>query len=324
MDWMAKPSMPSAFGWLARGLSGAALAGTLAGCLGTVWWLGEVAASLRPVFALILIASTLIAWLRGRAGWAAAFGLISLTFPLQQWPGHRELDRAPDGKLHPTVSVFCHNLNGTNRQSAAELQEIQVLSPDIAILVEVDSWWAKQLESLEAAYPYNLVEARDGYFGMAVFSRIPLQKSLIRDFSGYEIPSLLIQFELDGRPVTLIGTHPPPPVDAESFRIRNWQIAELAREARLCNQPLIVVGDFNCTPWSATFHHFLRESGLRKSSVSRQITWSPWRSHWLGFPIDFQLASSEWQEVKAQTGRYLGSDHRWTLTRLYLPPANLR
>lgn len=318
MERRVRAPVSAALGWLARCLSAAAVAGTLASFAGTVWWLGEVAASLRPVFAAVLVVSTLAAWWRARIGWAAGFGLLSLTFPLLQWPGHRVLEPAPKAPPAKALSIFCHNLWGANRQAMAELEDIRKLSPDIAVLVEVDSWWAKQLESLESAYPYNLVEARDGYFGVAVFSRIPLRKSLLRDFSGYEIPSPLIEFEFQGQVVTLIATHPPPPVDAQSFRIRNWQLAELAREARLCEHPLIVVGDFNCTPWSATLHRFLRESGLRKSSVSQEITWSPLRSSWLGFPIDYQLATQEWREEHGQTGNFLGSDHRWTFTRLQL------
>ena len=306
--------------WLGWRILNAALVGTLLSWTETWWWLGDIATSLRPCFAAVLAAGCLVAWLRGRTGWALVFGVLSLTYPLQVLPGNRELDPSPAESEKREIKVFCHNVDKANRQSSAVLSEIRSISPDIAVLIEVDTWWANQLQELEANYPYHLVEARDGVFGMAIFSRRPLRESRIQDFSGYELPSVRVKFDVDGREVTLIGTHPPPPANAFSFRIRNWHLGELAREARLRESPLIVAGDFNCVPWSAAFRLFLKNSGLRKSGVSREVTWSPFRCPWLGFPVDYQLASEEWRVVHCQTGTFLGSDHRWTLVEFQLTP----
>lgn len=306
--------------WLARTVLGTALAGTLVGWLEPWWWLGEVAACFRPFFAIILAASTLVAWTRERPWWALGFGLLAFSLPWQLLPGRLEMDRAAATMGSPSLTVYSHNVNGANRRAPDVIQEIQRLSPDIAVLIEIDSWWAGELAPLENAYPYHRVEAQDGCFGIALFSRIPLRQTAVRDFSGYELPSLLVSFDVDGRDVTLIGTHPPPPVSALSFRIRNWQFAELAREARIRDGPVILVGDLNAVPWSAAIRRLLRESGLRKSGVSREPTWSPVRLAWMGFPIDYQLASREWSEGTSQTGDFLGSDHRWTLVKYHLEP----
>lgn len=314
-------ALERAGGFWVRACTGAALAGTVVSWSERWWWLGDVAVAFRPGFALVLGCGALLAGWRRQYGWAALCAAVGLSFPVLCWllPENRELPGAEAGGTGDTLTVYCHNVHGESRRASAILDEVRALAPEIVVLIEIDSWWAEQLEALEQIYPYHQVEARDGYFGMALFSRRPLEESKVRDYNGYELPSLLVRCQVGGRTVTLIGTHPPPPVSPLSYRIRGWHLRELAREARLREEPLIVVGDFNATPWSAAFRRFLRESGLRKSGVSREITWSPVSRSWLGFPIDYQLASEEWVVKRWKTGKFLGSDHRGTLVEFQLP-----
>lgn len=310
----------TAAGWLSRMVLAAVLLCTVVGWTGSIWWFGEVASCFWPVCAAVWGGGALMAWRRGWRRWALVWGGLALILLLAVVPGAPELERAAGVEGRAPVTVFCHNVNAANRQASEVLREVRAIAPDVAVFIEVDAWWAGRLEELEDSYPYNIVEARDGCFGLAIFSRRPLGESLIRDFSGYELPSLQVGFEVDGREVTLIGTHPPPPVGSMPFRIRNWHLAELARDARLREAPLIVVGDLNCTPWSAAFRRFAKASGLRSAGVSRAVTWSPVRCAWLGFPIDYQLASEEWTVVRRKTGSFLGSDHRWTMVEFQLAP----
>jgi len=289
------------------------------------WWIGDLAAHWRPAFAVVLGAGAVWVWQCGSPGWAILQGILVLTSPFYVLAGRAQLEPAGETESGPVLRVFCHNVNGGNRQDEAVLREIERADPDVVVFLEVTAFWAHRLETLEAAYPHHLVEARAGYFGIAVYSRIPfVDPGRIRDYSGYELPSLEVPLRLGEETITLIGTHPPPPLAPFSWRIRNWQLDELASNVARRDEPVVVVGDFNLTPWSAACWRFLRDSGLRKTGVSRRVTWSPFGTRWFGLPIDYQMASGHWRLEERSVGGFAGSDHRSTYTELRLSGSSPR
>ena len=74
--------------------------------------------------------------------------------------------------------------------------------------------------------------------------------------------------------------------------------------------PLIVAGDFNCTPWSPFFSDLLAATGLHDSALGFGV-WPTWNSSLLplGLKIDHVLVTGGVVARNHQVGADVGSDH---------------
>ena len=76
-------------------------------------------------------------------------------------------------------------------------------------------------------------------------------------------------------------------------------------------EPVFVIGDLNCSPWSVRFRDLLRDGRLRDSSVGMgwQPTW-PANLWWFGIPIDHCLYGAGLHVHRREVAAHVGSDHR--------------
>ncbi len=70
-------------------------------------------------------------------------------------------------------------------------------------------------------------------------------------------------FKFKEKMFTLFGVHLTSPVGKVRTDERNKQLNGLVEEIQKNNQPTVVVGDFNITPWSLYFQDFIQKSRLR-------------------------------------------------------------
>ncbi len=73
-----------------------------------------------------------------------------------------------------------------------------------------------------------------------------------------------VTLDWQGTPVTVLGVHLHWPLGPRSSRLRNAELASIASFAAAHQEPLIVAGDFNATPWSQHFRAALERSGLQR------------------------------------------------------------
>jgi endonuclease/exonuclease/phosphatase (EEP) superfamily protein YafD len=80
--------------------------------------------------------------------------------------------------------------------------------------------------------------------------------------------------------------------------------------AKISPGPIIVAGDFNCTPWSPLFADLLAATGLHDSALGFG-TWPTWYSSLLplGIKIDHVLVAHGVAVRNHQVGHDVGSDH---------------
>lgn len=316
--------MPALRSW-ARFLAGyaelvclAASAGLLLSFLEPVWYMADIFSQLRLQGVIALLVSGALLALAGKRRWAwgnaAALGLgLLLVIP----PLFRTAPSAARDES-PRLRIWMQNVHSSNRQYDRVLASIREADPDVILVLEVTAGWRQALAVLENDYPYHLIEAREDNFGIAFFSRVPVAESRVVDFSGYDVPSVQAALNWAGRSVEFIGTHPVPAAGPAQFRVRNWQLRDLARETATSPRPVVVAGDFNLSPFSRTYATLLREGGLRPAGVPWRFTWNPRRLPLMGVRIDYVLVSEEWAVARSEVGRFHGSDHRALVTELVL------
>jgi len=287
------------------GLSGA----TILGSLGSLsWWL-ELFSHFRLQYAVGLLSGALYFAIRRNAGGAllatamAGANLYIASPQLPSWP-KLAADRGE------TVRLAAANLHRRNREAESVLRFVHREAPDVLLLTELTPEWQERLESFLRSYPYSVIEPREDGHGIALYSRLPLLSSEILRFEGAGVPSLAARVDVRGRPVLVLGAHPPAPRTPLLYRVRNRIYAGLADRARASAEPVVVLGDLNSTPWGQSFGKLLEDGGLRDTSVGRGFQWSWPAGFWpLAIPIDHCLTSPGVSIASRRIGPDIGSDH---------------
>ena len=212
-----------------------------------------------------------------------------------------------------SLRVLVANVSAQNRSYAAVRSLVEQADPDLAIFMEVDEDWQTQLDSLNAQLPYHMGQALPFYLGLLVYSKQPLQNPRVELFGTEQNISLLGTLSFNDRPLSLIATHPLPPIRADLFHHRNQQLFAIGEYARSLAGPVLLAGDFNVSLWSPYYRQLERRSRLHNARRGFGIlpTWSPLHPSWmLSLPIDHALVSKELVATRVEVGPDIGSDHR--------------
>ncbi|MEG4815651.1 endonuclease/exonuclease/phosphatase family protein [Microcoleus sp. K5-D4] len=216
------------------------------------------------------------------------------------------------------LRILHSNVLRANRRYSEVISLVKAEQPDIAVFVEVNSTWAKQLSVLSEIFPYSSTQQESERFGSAIYSKLPLENSSVKAFSNRR-KSLSADVKFQGKIISLILAHPTVPVKQESFINRNKQLAAIGEYAAQVKNPLIVVGDLNTTMWSPFYKNMVKTGNLRNARSGFGIlpTW-PTFMPLAYIPIDHFLVSKEIGVLKIRTGRNVGSDHLPLITDLVI------
>lgn len=283
------------------------------------WWL-ELLTHFRLQLAVMLGACAIGLLLLGANGWAAmatlgsAFNLLLVGLLFVPVADHSRLDATQ-------VKVLLANVRRQNQNHAAVVDLVREEEPEVLVLLEMDAAWLAGLASLEAAYPHRHAAPRDDDYGVAVFSRLPLERAATRPIGTEELPAILARVTTRGKPLSVLTAHPPPPKEAAMAAERNQQLGLLAQMAREAPPPAVLCGDLNVTPWTPYFVDVLRESGLLDARRGRGIqpTWPSFLPALARIPIDHCLVSPDLGVRDFRYGRDIGSDHRPVLLTVAVP-----
>ena len=116
----------------------------------------------------------------------------------------------------------------------------------------------------------------------------------------------------------VVGFHLIPPLTPQRLAWRNEQLAIAGEVLAEVDAPMLMVGDFNTTPWSASFRAFRSENNL--SGFNTRATWPVWLG-FAGIPIDHAFVSPDLRILGIETGPDIGSDHRPLLIDVAPRPA---
>jgi len=302
-------------GLAALGVVGTAAAFGL-GLLGREQWEADLLSHFRVqyVLALLLAGAYFLVWRR----WFLLLPTLAL-LTYVGWPvGEYFLPRGTGSIGHDKRQLRVMSLNVEASNSRVDLVKaaIEQANPDVAFLPEATATWAEALAPLRTRYRYGTGDGAEGAFSLLLLSRLPVRDARVIQLSDDGWPAIVARIcpsetadEKDC--IGFIGIHPPPPMSAGLAAARNGVFRALPDViAKISASPIIVAGDFNCTPWSPLFRDLLAATGLRDSA--RGFDLSPtWASRWLpfGLKIDHILVGSAIAVASHGVGGDVGSDH---------------
>ena len=207
------------------------------------------------------------------------------------------------------VTLTCVNLLSSNGEPKKVINYIKSENPDILVLLEYNPRWAKELERVTKSYQFHKAEIRTDNFGIGYFSRIE-SKLKIGRFDDTGVPSIIAKQKFYNDSVTIVATHPFPPVGQERFKARNQHLKNLAAMRKHLSKNLIIVGDLNTSSFSKHFKNF-RETTKLKDSRNGYGILTTWPSNFIPMrtTLDHFLVSSNINVLKRGVGEDIGSDH---------------
>jgi endonuclease/exonuclease/phosphatase (EEP) superfamily protein YafD len=220
------------------------------------------------------------------------------------------------------LRILLANVNVKNQTYAPAIELIQREQPDLFAIIETNQAWLSKLETIKASYPYRLRSPHAESFGVALYSKFPLQPETL------SVPPEAEDFHLVAtvaaqHPIVAIALHPPPPKNQRLSKQRNQELAAISRYIQTQRMPVVVIGDFNMTLWSPYYQQFTREAGLKDCRQGFGIlpTWTT-RFPPLYIPIDHCLVSSKITVMNLKIGNNVASDHLPVIAELILSPSD--
>ncbi|POF29764.1 endonuclease/exonuclease/phosphatase family protein [Roseibium marinum] len=297
------------------------LAAGLLGCLG-----GALGFFVRHRFALLYKTVWFLAVLAliGLAGLAGARTLANTVEPAPLQAGSVPLK---------VVSINLEHLFLGDRALQAFLEKEMA---DIVVLQETlwglqEQRWQRLGLSVGSAgehgFPPYLKVGELG--GLAIYSRFPVLDETTTVIQGELPPGANVYYNADRElfslkletgagPLNLVAIHPDSPrTESRWLNKRHYfeEADKLISGLKAANDgPVLAIGDWNSSPWSARFQQTLTTTGLKTAYPDRwpQTTrfFFDYRLHWLlGAPVDQFAVSDDMQVLSVSIGPDIGSDH---------------
>ena len=218
------------------------------------------------------------------------------------------------------LRVFEANVQMTNGLDHRLLSLVRKAQPDIAWFQETNAAWEQELAPLKDTMPFNIAQARENYFGIHLFSRLPLKQTAIRNLTKSRNPSVFTSAALpSGHEFRLYAIHPRPPQVGQGTAERDAQLMATALAARDDAIPHVIVGDLNAVPWEGVIDRALQIADVLDPRIGRGlfITWNA--NRWLlKWPLDHILPGPGFALLRLQVLPAFGSDHLPLLADLCL------
>jgi endonuclease/exonuclease/phosphatase (EEP) superfamily protein YafD len=217
------------------------------------------------------------------------------------------------------------NVLQENDQHDRWLSVMTSADSDVVVALEVDGAWNQALAPLRKTHPHVIEQVQDNYYGMALFSRLPVKGHEVRHLVEDDVPSIRAELELaSGDTFVLYALHPKPPepIRNQDSAPRDAELVMVAKEiAKAPDTPTVVCGDLNDVAWSNTTRIFLRLSRLLDPRVGRGLLATYHADNPIfRFPLDHVFHSAHFKLLELKRLPKVGSDHFPVLIELSYEP----
>lgn len=308
-----KPSllkMSVSWGGLGEVFAFLALTATWLGSLGRLHWALDLLSHFRLQYFIVCALVLVFALVRRRV-WLILAALVSLLWNAQLiYAVHQTAVPPATAPAQKPLRVMIFNVFGQNENHVAAVNHVLEADADIVCLLETCDDWRASLEPLRVKYPHRVEEFGQGNFSIACYTRLPLKSSEVRLFSPLGLPTILLNLDHLGTPLTFIGTHPVPPMGPLEADAWIEQLTEISALVAGIEGDVILGGDLNATPWCQGTRILKEKGGLGYRSTVP--VWPPtWgRNLPMTIPIDHVLIKGPRAVISRTIGPAVGSDHR--------------
>ena len=208
------------------------------------------------------------------------------------------------------IKVVLVNVLSRNAEHGRLFEFVDSEQPDVLFLLEVSPAWDETLERLGSRYSHRVVEAREGNFGIALLSRLPLTSSAVIVSEPLGLPTIVATLDVSGQELGVVASHPMIPLGTNNYKARNTQLRGLAELVQGLEGPRLLAADLNTSMWDRNYRLFEKRTLLRNARRGHGImpTWPTFMPIAM-IPIDHVLVSAEVGVEDVRTGPAIGSDH---------------
>lgn len=225
------------------------------------------------------------------------------------------------------ISILLVNVKMSNKKKKPLFQAINNTKPDLILLMEIDDWWEKQLDTIDKTHPYSLEVPNDVAYGMVLYSKLPLTNTKVNYLSNKNVPSFESVVRLkNGKDVQLYAIHPVPPTHFEDLPDNEGEkentMIVLSKKIKNNKLPVLVAGDINDVSWGATDRLTNTKEILHDVRVGRGFYNSYDANNiMMRWPLDHVFVTQEFRLKTLKRLEHIGSDHFPIFTKLVLPKA---
>jgi endonuclease/exonuclease/phosphatase (EEP) superfamily protein YafD len=217
----------------------------------------------------------------------------------------------------PPLKVLSLNLWYENEDHAPTVQALLTSGADVIATVETTAEWRDSLQALTPAYPYHIDCVGKAFrCGVALYSKLPFEESFADRIDG-QLPTIAqVTIDWQGKPLTIAALQLINPLIGleQDFQTQQAEVAT-AYFAKLQGD-LVVMGDFNSTPWSRWQNGFRQATGLDNRG-RLAFTWPSWAPAIFRLPIDQIFVRGDIVARNVRPGAPVGSDHLPITAELY-------
>lgn len=290
-------------------------------------WPLELVHHLVPQYGLAAVGVAVAALLLGSRRQLVAAILLAAYFGLVHWtaalPGAARSEAAaavPHGveasEPPRRITVITNNVYVLNRRRPDLLKWLAGWPADVVALQEVDGRLSDRLRAGEDGYRYRLVAeeklvTRDGWSAresIIILSRFPILEHRSPGPWAKVWQVVLARLDVaDGVHPWIVAIHAPSPIYRDSLPMRDLIFEKLGAVITGLDGSVIVLGDFNASPYTPVYRDFVEVAGL--ATFRRLPASYPARLGGFGVPIDHVLARGA-RIAELQALPSIGSDHR--------------
>ena len=280
---------------------------TILGFFGSTAWFFDALANFRFQLALGLIAVGVV-YFFGFGRWTAfifiALGAVNafMVAPLY-------LDNPAPAASETTLTIVSYNVGAGSADQQEVIDYVGERSPDLVFFLESTEEWVNAMPTAGTGYAVGNQIPEDRAYGITVLGDGVTVVELL-ELGTTDDPVMRVQATIDDQQVAVFAVHPRPPDSEGTTEARDTLFAELADLISQEPMPVVVIGDFNATPWSYVFRDFSSDTGLVNSQngFGLSATWPSTLPVAL-IPLDHMLHSDSLTTVTREVGPDLGSDH---------------
>ena len=271
-------------------------------------WRLALASHFRPHLAVASLLLAILVSLAGLPGWAASLAaLLALLATAANlfaiWrvlPGFAVGSGGEDVRLRLAFA----NVLATNTNRAALVEWVRREQVDIFIACECVGDWPGALAALADELPHGTASP----FGdLMILSRLPVGE-INHPVTRYG-NAIVAEIGTPAGLLSLVALHATVPRSSRNSTGRDAVIESVGHIVWRRRGGVVVVGDFNATPWSIPMRRLMAGGRIHYGPGAFRGTFPSWLPDWAGIPIDLVLAGGGWRVVGHRHGPRIGSDH---------------